>query len=111
MKWLVLLDDHEEGPFGNMRWGPEGELSWKVVEAENRDDAIKEAFANQYTLSQKREADAVQDGDIDFPWHRAVAFSMDELDAFPVTRFRMTAKTETVFRLEVDPAAKGKSWR
>lgn len=43
-----------------------------------------------------------QGGDTDFPWHRAVALSMDEVDDLPVVRFRLTSKTETVHRFEVE---------
>ena len=97
-EFLVLLDNHAEGPLGSMRWGTEGEMEWKVVVAENAEQAIKIAFGNQATLSCRREPNSVQEGDKDFPTHAATAFPLAGLS---ITNFRMTKKVETTYTMEI----------
>ena len=96
--YLVLLDDHAEGPLDrNFRWGSEGEIAWKLVQADSEGQAIQRAFEHDYTLSSKREADEAQRGDTDFPWHAAVAIALDDLPR--PTMLRMVRKT--VYELEL----------
>jgi hypothetical protein len=99
MIYLVLLDQYGEGPLeGQPRWGTEGEIAWKLVDAPDAQQAITSAFERDYSLAHKREPDEAQQGDADFPWHTATAVLVGDLR---VTHLRMKRRVVTEYDLEI----------